>query len=407
MRIKIRAFLIFAIIFLATTAILWAQQGSITYIYDDLGRLVGVVDQEGNAASYTYDAVGNILSISRHDVLGPVSITLVSPNKGKVGTSVAIFGAGFSPNPVENRVSFSGVPAVVTSSSSNRLSTSVPLGATTGPITVTSPLGSATSPEAFVVLVDVEISPTLVAIFPNGRQQFTSNTQVIWKVNGLIGGNALVGTISETGLYIAPATIPSPPTVTVTASNQHDPRLSASASVSIVPAPDRIISLPVTVSLASPSGIVSPLLSPLLSLKFASPIPQASPLLAPPVSVTLAPMPPQANPLISPLLSATFQPTITSITPNSGPQGVIGLYIILTGTGFSGATELTFLLNGIKDSSISALNLTVNSEGTQGTALLSIAPNATIGPRVVQITTPTGQSSPIAMGGNIFSVVAP
>lgn len=407
MRIKIRHFLIFSIIFLATTAVLWAQQGGITYIYDDLGRLVGVVDQAGNAASYTYDAVGNILSISRYNVSGPVSITLVSPNKGKVGTPVTIFGTGFSPNPVENQVSFSGVSAIVTASSLKSLSTSVPVGAATGPITVTAPLGSATSPEPFIVLVDVEISPTSVAIFPNGWQQFTSNTQVIWKVNGLIGGNATVGTISETGLYRAPATIPTPPDVTVTAANQHDPRLSASASVSIVPAPDRVSSLPVSVSLASPSGIVSPLLSPPLSLNMASLIPQVSPLLSPSVSVTLASPQPKANPLVSQLLSATFQPIITSITPNSGPQGATGLPITLTGAGFSQATGLNFLLNGIKDSNISASNLMVNPEGTQATALLSIAPNATIGPRVVQITTPGGQSSPLGMGGNIFSVIAP
>ena len=35
------------------------------YIYDDLGRLVQVVDGQGNVATYTYDAVGNLLSITR------------------------------------------------------------------------------------------------------------------------------------------------------------------------------------------------------------------------------------------------------------------------------------------------------------------------------------------------------
>ena len=31
----------------------------IHYLYDDLDRLVGVVDQQGNVATYTYDAEGN------------------------------------------------------------------------------------------------------------------------------------------------------------------------------------------------------------------------------------------------------------------------------------------------------------------------------------------------------------
>jgi len=41
-----------------------AFNGPVNYLYDDLGRLAGVVDSQGNAAVYTYDAIGNILSIS-------------------------------------------------------------------------------------------------------------------------------------------------------------------------------------------------------------------------------------------------------------------------------------------------------------------------------------------------------
>jgi YD repeat-containing protein len=35
------------------------------YIYDDLGRLSQVIDGQGNVATYTYDAVGNLLSTTR------------------------------------------------------------------------------------------------------------------------------------------------------------------------------------------------------------------------------------------------------------------------------------------------------------------------------------------------------
>ena len=35
------------------------------YIYDDLGRLSQVIDGQGNVATYNYDAVGNLLSITR------------------------------------------------------------------------------------------------------------------------------------------------------------------------------------------------------------------------------------------------------------------------------------------------------------------------------------------------------
>ena len=36
------------------------------YIYDDLGSLSQVIDGQGNVATYTYDAVGNLLSITRN-----------------------------------------------------------------------------------------------------------------------------------------------------------------------------------------------------------------------------------------------------------------------------------------------------------------------------------------------------
>src|SRR5206468_7629724 len=112
-----------------------AQQSGIFYVYDDLNRLIGVIDQQGNAATYTYDAVGNILRIDRFDAAqqpGPVRITLVTPTAGKVGTQVQIFGTGFSPTPTQNTVAFTGGTATVTESAPNRILTAVPSGAGTG-----------------------------------------------------------------------------------------------------------------------------------------------------------------------------------------------------------------------------------------------------------------------------------
>ena len=39
------------------------------YFYDELSRLVGVVDGQGDAAVYTYDEVGNLLSIEVEPIL--------------------------------------------------------------------------------------------------------------------------------------------------------------------------------------------------------------------------------------------------------------------------------------------------------------------------------------------------
>ena len=84
--------------------------------------------------------------------------------------------------------------------------------------------------------VSVTISPTTATINVNSTQQFTAqvtgttNTSVTWSVDGITGGNSTVGTISGTGLYTAPAAAGSH---TVTATSVADPKVSASAAVTV------------------------------------------------------------------------------------------------------------------------------------------------------------------------------
>jgi hypothetical protein len=72
----------------------------------------------------------------------------------------------------------------------------------------------------------VTVSPTSASVVTTKTQQFTasvanaSNPGVSWHVNGVAGGDAAHGTISSSGMYAAPATVPSPATVTVTAVSQ-------------------------------------------------------------------------------------------------------------------------------------------------------------------------------------------
>lgn len=87
--------------------------------------------------------------------------------------------------------------------------------------------------------ITITISPTSASVAVGRTRQFkatvlnTTNTAVAWKVNGVTGGNSISGTISTSGLYKAPATIPSPSTVTVTAVSAADSTKSASAKVTI------------------------------------------------------------------------------------------------------------------------------------------------------------------------------
>jgi hypothetical protein len=61
----------------------------------------------------------------------------------------------------------------------------------------------------------------------------TANMAVTWQVNGIVGGNATVGTITSAGLYTAPASVSSTMAVTVTAVSAADSARSGSAQVTV------------------------------------------------------------------------------------------------------------------------------------------------------------------------------
>jgi len=61
------------------------------YIYDDLGRLSQVIDGQGNVATCTYEAVGNLLSITRNTGrVGATTITTFTPNTGSTERGLQI-----------------------------------------------------------------------------------------------------------------------------------------------------------------------------------------------------------------------------------------------------------------------------------------------------------------------------
>jgi YD repeat-containing protein len=91
---------------------LHAQAPSVYYVYDELNRLIAVVDQQGDAATYTYDAVGNILRIDRFDAAGlpgGASISLFTPSAGAVGATVQVFGRGSAQRSRRTRCSSTAV----------------------------------------------------------------------------------------------------------------------------------------------------------------------------------------------------------------------------------------------------------------------------------------------------------
>jgi YD repeat-containing protein len=138
-------------------------QVPVAYYYDQLGRLIGITDASGTSATYAYDPVGNILSVSRTSA-NQLAIVGFTPNGGSAGATVTISGSGFSATATQNDVKFNQTPATVISATPTQIVTSVPAGASTGPITVATPTGTASSSTAFIV--EAAKVPTITGFTP-------------------------------------------------------------------------------------------------------------------------------------------------------------------------------------------------------------------------------------------------
>ncbi|MFC6092409.1 RHS repeat-associated core domain-containing protein [Saccharothrix lopnurensis] len=122
--------------------------GAASYAYDALGRLTGVVAADGSVARYRYDAAGNVTGVER---LGTPAVAVLSAVPGRVrpGDSITVTGKGFTTSGTTARIN--GAPAPVTSAKATELVVTVPDGATSGPLEVTSPNGTASLDGVVVV----------------------------------------------------------------------------------------------------------------------------------------------------------------------------------------------------------------------------------------------------------------
>lgn len=103
-----------------------------------------------NVNVYPFSAVGADIPSGGIIVTSP-TISSAAPSSGAVGDTVTISGTNFDTVAANNTVSFNGVQATVSAATATSITTTVPAGATTGPITVTTANGTATSSTNFTV----------------------------------------------------------------------------------------------------------------------------------------------------------------------------------------------------------------------------------------------------------------
>lgn len=171
------------------------------------------------------------------------AIVSVTPNPLSTGSfTLTVDGSNFRTGAV---VKLKGTALATSLVSSTRLSAtgSISTPGSAVPVVVTNPDGQVSAAYNIAVVgstpISVTVSPTSASVRVSRQLQFTAtvqntpDTRVTWKVNDTTGGNSTVGTVSSTGLYRAPSTVPSSRTVTVKAVSVADPSKFGTATVTI------------------------------------------------------------------------------------------------------------------------------------------------------------------------------
>jgi uncharacterized protein (DUF1800 family) len=250
---------------LAVTTVNWTVNGT-----PGGNATYGTVSSSGLYAAPATVPMNNAVIVqatSTADVtkFGTVTITVTqpavqlwstSPSSVSVGQfTISLNGANFGANSVVN---FGSTPLATTLVSSTGLkATGMATAAQVGskvPIGVTnSGLGGTTSSSVNLSVtgaapVTVTVAPATAIVSASATRQFSatvsgsSNTAVTW--------TATAGSISSTGLYTAPATVPNPATVTVRATSAAAPSSSGTATVTVQTPPPPAVTVTV-----SPSGV--------------------------------------------------------------------------------------------------------------------------------------------------------
>jgi hypothetical protein len=178
------------------------------------------------------------------------TLTAISPANlaaGSADTTITLGGGGFTAQSVAHANGTALATSVINTS---QLTAIVPAAmlTTAGTLSITvetpAPGGGTSASESVTVSIAISVSPATQTLNVNQSQQFTAtvagstNQNVTWAVNGVVGGNNTVGTVSAAGLYTAPGIPPSPNSFTITATSSADPTQSATATATIVnPAP--------------------------------------------------------------------------------------------------------------------------------------------------------------------------
>jgi N-acetylneuraminic acid mutarotase len=122
-----------------------------------------------------------------------ITVTYIYPDSDGLGASVQIYGKGFGNNAAKDALYFNGVKAMIDSCSDSVLVAVIPAGATTGPITITSP-GHLTyrSPTNFGILTGTWIQKASFPGLPRANAATFSINNIGYVVSGVSENGTLL-----------------------------------------------------------------------------------------------------------------------------------------------------------------------------------------------------------------------
>jgi hypothetical protein len=126
--------------------------------------LTVTVPAEATSGDVTVTVNGRTSPGIHFDVTAALTITNYTPTTGTAGTAVIIAGSGFGTDPTAITVKFNGVTAQVFESAETWLKTSVPVGATTGTITVGVGANVAEGPAFTVIGTTIAVTVSTVSL---------------------------------------------------------------------------------------------------------------------------------------------------------------------------------------------------------------------------------------------------
>jgi hypothetical protein len=115
----------------------------------------------------------------------PPSVTAISPASGPAGSTVTLGGAGLAG---ATAVSFNGVAAQFNAVSATQITATVPAGAISGPVTVTSPFGTGQSAVGFTVTVPPRVTGLTPATGRVGTSVIVTGTDLEAATKVTFGG---------------------------------------------------------------------------------------------------------------------------------------------------------------------------------------------------------------------------